>query len=169
MMLIQIVKHTPYWVWGLLVAVLALGIWQAMPRQMGARRAAVVPLVLLGLSLFGVLSTFHGAAVPVVAWIAGVGASLAAGWRWIGSRGARWDAASATFHVPGSGWPLVFIVALFLVKYGVGISLAMHPELARDLTFDTLVGLAYGGFSGYFLARTVSLWRLARQPSLVAA
>jgi hypothetical protein len=168
-MLLMIVKNTPPWVWGLLVAVLALGIWQALPRRMSARRLAIVPLVLLGLSFAGILSTFHAALVPLAAWVAGLAAVLAGGLRWIGVRGARWDAANATFHVPGSAWPLVFILALFLVKYGVGVSLALHPELARDLVFDAVVGLAYGGFSGYFLARSAALWRLARRPATIAA
>jgi hypothetical protein len=169
-MLLQIVTRTPVWVWGLLVALIALGVWQSLPRQLPARRALVMPLLLLTLSLIGVLSTFAAAALlPVVAWFAGVAFALAAGRSLVRPRGARWDAAAALFHVPGSWLPLLLILALFAIKYGVGITLALHPGLVRDTAFDLAVGLAYGVFSGLFLARAASLWQLRTIGAAVAA
>jgi hypothetical protein len=58
-MLMQIVLNTPGWVWGLLLVLLALGVLQSLPRRVTVRRATVLPLVLLALSLAGVLSTFR--------------------------------------------------------------------------------------------------------------
>ena len=168
-MLLQIVTHTPPWVWVLLAVLVALGLSQAMPRRMTLRRLAVLPLVLLALSLSGVVTTFPGAAAPLLAWLVGVSAALAIGRPIVGARGARWDAESASLHVPGSWLPMVLILSLFLAKYAVGVALAMQPSLARQPGFDIGVGLAYGGFSGLFLARAAALWRLARRPLVAAA
>lgn len=168
-MLMQIVKHTPPWVWGLLAALVALGVSQSLPRRMTVRRATVVPLVLLGLSLAGVVTTFPQAALPLAAWAAGIAVALGIGSGIVQARGARWDAASASFHVPGSWLPLALILALFVIKYGVGIALAMQPGLVRETSFDVAVGTAYGLFSGLFLARAASLWRLARRAPQPAA
>ena len=66
-MLIQIVRHTPPWVWGLLAALVALGLSQTLPRQMSTRRVTVLPIVLLALSLAGVATTFSHQALPVLA------------------------------------------------------------------------------------------------------
>lgn len=168
-MLLQIVENTPLWVWGLLVVLVGLGVWQSLPRRLPARRALVMPLLLLKLSLFGVLSTFSAALLPLLAWLAGVAVALAAGRPLMRPRGARWDAANALFHVPGSGLPLLLILALFAIKYGVGVALALNPGLTDDAAFDLAVGLAYGVFSGLFLARAVSLWQLRKVGAPTAA
>lgn len=161
-MLMLIAKNTPPWVWGLLAVLVALGVSQALPRRMTARRVAVVPVLLLGLSLAGVVSTFAGARTAIAAWAAGLAVALAAGRPLVKIDGARWDAASARFDVPGSWLPLVLILGLFAIKYGVGVTLSIQPALAQDLVFETATSAAYGLFSGLFLARAASLWRLAR-------
>lgn len=168
-MLMQIVTNTPPWVWALLAALVALGIWQSLPRRLPARRALVMPLLLLTLSLVGLLSTFAAAPLPVLAWLAGLGVALAAGRPLVRPRGARWDAQAALFHVRGSWLPLLLILALFAIKYGVGVALALRPGLIRDVGFDVAVGFAYGLFSGLFLARAASLWRLKKAVPVGAA
>ena len=67
--------------------------------------------------------------------------------------------------MPGSWLPLALMVALFAVKYIANVSLALHPALARDAAFAAACGLAYGGFSGLFLARSLSLRALATRAS----
>ncbi len=168
-MLIQIAQHTPTWVWGLLVALVAVGLSQALPRQLTVRRVSVLPVVLLTLSLLGVTSTFGHPAVPLFAWAAGVAIAVTAGRSLMSAGRARWDAANARLHVPGSWLPLVLILGLFLTRYGVGAALAMHPSLAGDIGFDIAVGLACGAFSGLFLARAAALWQLARRDATAAA
>jgi len=168
-MLMQIVTHTPTWVWGLLAALIALGLSQAVTRRMSLVRVTVLPLVLLVLSLAGVLSTFPHTIVPLATWAVGLLVALVAGRGLVRPRGAHWDTGSASFHVPGSWLPLALILALFMLKYAVGVALALQPGLGRELGFDASVGAAYGLFSGLFLARTASLWQLARAPRAIAA
>jgi hypothetical protein len=161
-MLMQILSNTPLWVWGLLAALIGLGASQAVTRRVTARRAMVLPLVMVTLSLAGVSRTFPSAGLPIAAWAAGLALALAAGTSLVPVRGARWDAGSAHFDVPGSLLPMALILSLFTIKYGVGVALAMQPTLAGNLLFGACIGTAYGLFSGLFLARAVSLWRLAR-------
>jgi hypothetical protein len=158
-MLIQILLRTPTWVWALLAVLLAYGLTQTFPRRMSLQRVTIVPLVLLAVSLAGVVSTFGRAATPVLAWAIGIAAALALGRGLVAVRAARWDASTARVHVPGSWLPLALMLGLFLTKYGVGVTLAMRPALGHDLAFDAAVGLAYGGFSGLFVARAAALWR----------
>lgn len=161
-MLLQIVNNTPPWVWGLLAALVALGLSQSRPRRASLGRTAVVPVLMLGLSFAGVLTTFAGATPAIAAWASGLAVALTVGRRIAAVDGARWDAAASRFDIPGSWLPLVLILALFAIKYGVGVTLAMQPRLASDTLFESLIGAAYGLFSGLFLARATSLWRLAR-------
>lgn len=168
-MFIAILQHTPGWVWGLLTALAALGLWQTRDREMTLARVTILPLVLIALSLSGVLNAFGHFPVALGGWAAGAGAALAFGRQLLAVRGARWSADAGLLHVPGSWLPLVLIVGLFCIKYFAGASLVMHPTLAGDASFAGLCSLAYGSFSGLFLARAMSLRGLATRGTGLSA
>ena len=161
MMLLQVVQHTPVWVWGLFVALVGFGLSQARDRAVSLTRMTILPLVLLALSFSGVISTFAHATVAILAWGVGVTAAIALGRRFLRVGGARWSPEAGLLHVPGSWLPLAMMVALFLIKYGVGVTLAMNHAMAGDTRFGACCGLAYGSFSGLFAARALGLRRLA--------
>ena len=161
-MLIAILQHTPAWVWALFAGLVGLGLWQTREREMSLERVTVLPLAMIALSLSGVFSAFGHFPVALGGWGAGVGAALAFGRQFVAVRGASWSQQVATLRVPGSWLPLVLIVGLFSVKYVAGVSLALHPGLAVDAVFGGLTSLAYGSFSGLFLARGLALRSLAR-------
>jgi hypothetical protein len=171
-MFIAIVQHTPVWVWGLLAALIGLGLVQTRDRELSLKRITILPLVLLVLSVGSVLGAFgHAPVMPfaVGGWGAGLAAALTLARHLVAVRGAAWLAGSATLRVPGSRLPLVLIVALFSLKYCVGVSLALHPAWANEAAFAGSCGLGYGAFSGLFLARALSLRALARSPGLAHA
>ena len=168
-MLIQIVLHTPAWVWALLTALVAVGLAQTRDREMSATRVTVLPLVLVALSLVGVLTAFRRFPIAIGGWAGGLGLALTFGRHLVAARGARWLAGSQTVRVPGSWLPLALIVALFMIKYVAGVSLALHPALRADAGFASACSVAYGLFSGLFLARGLSLRAVAAQRHAVAA
>ena len=161
-MFTAILLATPTWVWALLAALVALGVSQSLARSMTLRRATIVPAVLVVLSAYGVMSTFGAQALAILAWAAGlavaVGVAGAAG-AW---RGIAWSSREQRLQVPGSWWPMALIMALFAIKYGVGVTLAIQHGLVHDTVFASLVALAYGSFSGLSLSRGVAMWKAAR-------
>ena len=116
---------------------------------------------MVALSLSGVFKAFGHAPVALGGWGAGVGAALVFARGLVAARGAEWRPARGMLFVPGSWLPLVLIVGLFAVKYLAGATLALHPERAADPLFAGTCSLAYGVFSGLFLARGMSLRRIA--------
>lgn len=158
---VEILRRTPPWVWGLLAGLLTLGAIQLRTRRIGLRRA-VAPAI--GLSLFSLVSLGGDlAAGPWLApgllvWLAAVGLVLA----WRGPRalprGTRHDPATGTFTLPGSALPLLTIATLFVLKYGVGVELAMQPGLRQDALFALSMAAGYGALTGLFVARPVALW-----------
>ena len=162
-MLFQIIIHTPAWVWGLLLALVWLGANQLFTRSVPLRRATLLPLVMVALSLYGEISAFGAAPQVVLAWL--VAGALAA-WlvlqRPLPAR-TRFDAATRRFTLPGSWVPLALMMGIFLTKYFVGVTLAMQPALAHAAGFTLAFGMLYGAFSGVFAARGARLWRLALQ------
>jgi hypothetical protein len=160
-MFIAIVQHTPVWVWGLLSALVAFGFSQTRTRQMSLLRVTILPLVMIALSASGVFSAFGHFPVAMGGWAAGVGAVLVFARHAISVRGASWSPETGRLLVPGSWLPMALMLGLFAIKYFAGVKLAMHPALATDTTFAGLVSLAYGVFSGLFLARGLSLRSVA--------
>jgi len=162
-MLAQIILRTPHWVWGLLAALLLLGFKQARPNRMGLRRATVVPLVMVGLSVFGTVSVFGALPGVLLAWLmaaAGLAAFVLTGPQ---PRSAHYDAVTRTLHLPGSWVPLILMMGLFATKYAVGVSTSLQPALAHDAHFALAVAGLYGAFSGIFIARAARLLRLAQR------
>jgi len=168
-MLLQIFQHTPLWVWGLLAGLVFLGWGQTRDRDMSLTRITALPAVMLALSFTGVISGFSHSTLAIVCWLAGAGLTISIGGRLMHPRGAFWSAERGLLHVPGSWLPMVLILALFAIKYTVGVSLAMHPALAHEPLFAGGFSLAYGLFSGLFAAKGLSLRRLATRPLLAQA
>lgn len=165
-MLGSILAHTPAWVWLLLAALVALGVSQLFRRRVGLRRTVVVPLALGGFSAWGMTSAF-GAAPHLAAvlglWVlmAGVVTVVILALAPLAPAGTRYDARQQQFELPGSAWPLLLIVGIFLVKYGVGVELSLQPMLAHDERFALQIALIYGVFNGLFAARAGRLLRMA--------
>ena len=155
---LAIAQHTPLGVWALLAALVALGVVQSKARSVTVSRATVLPLVLLALSLWGVVSVF-AQAEALGAWAAGVVAAAALNLRWGSPQGARWSATEQRFHLPGSWVPMVLMLGIFCTKFAIGVSLARNAGFSGALGFAVAASLAYGLFSGVFLGRALVLWR----------
>jgi hypothetical protein len=165
-----VLKHTPVWVWGLLAGLVALGLIQTRLRHASWLRVALLPVTMTALSIWGNSSAFGASPLfgtVMLVWLAAAVLLLAAVASTAAPRGAAYDAASRSYRIPGSWTPMALIVAIFLVKYVVGVDLAMQPALAHDSQYTLIVATLYGAFSGIFIGRAARLWRLASRPASV--
>jgi hypothetical protein len=172
-MLYQILIHTPRWVWLLLLALLALGLSQAVTRSASLRRITVVPLAMTGWSLYGAVTAFAGDPQILLVWLGAVALMATAIMQLPVPDACRYDPATRRFTLPGSWVPMLLILGLFITKYVVGVAIAMQPTLALDAGFRLGFSALYGAFSGVFLARAGRLWRQAlqidRRPGTIVA
>jgi hypothetical protein len=162
-MLLQIVLRTPVWVWGLFALLLWQGLKLARPSSTGRLRLAAVPVVMVCLSIYGTVAAFGGHPDVLVAWSAAAAtvASLVL-LKFPLPQGTRYDAATKRLHQRGSLVPLALMMGIFFTKYGVGVSVAMHPALVQDPVFSTAVSALSGAISGIFAARALRLQRWVR-------
>jgi hypothetical protein len=169
--LTQIIIRTPLWVWILLVALLALGYSQTRHRSIGFKRAFIFPLVMVALSLLGTVSAFGTLPVVLGLWLAVSALVASIVMQRPVPTGTAYDSDRRRFALPGSWLPMGVILAIFLTKYVVGVSLSMQPALATQTLFAMTIGTLYGVFSGFFAGRTLRLWRMtqARTPTLLHA
>jgi len=156
-MLLQILQRTPPWVFALFVLLVMFGLLQSRTRRVSLARVTILPLVLIGLSLSGLWSTFGGNAFAIAAWAATVVAAL------LLNKAVRWPRKvsyapdTRSFLVEGSWAPLAVMMIIFFARYTFAVTLAMHPELAATLWLPVAVSCAYGLMSGAFLARAVRI------------
>lgn len=159
-MIYQIITHTPAWVWGLLAALLVIGYIQTKPRTISLARSAILPTVMMVLSILGTVTTFALQPSIAAAWLISAMVGIVLVLKIFSQSADRFDAAHQVFHVAGSWVPMILILGIFITKYGVGVAIGMHQNLAQNTMFATLVSALYGFFSGVFIGRAFRLRRL---------
>lgn len=158
--LLQTLSHTPTWVYAVFVLLVYFGHRQSRGRTVGRGGLMALPLAMLCLSLYGVVSSFGLVPPPLLAWGLGLLLPVALGVRMLTPKGVIY-ASSGSFLVPGSWLPLVLMMAIFCVKYLVGFATARDLPAIHLPWFIASVSLALGLFSGALCARSIGILRSA--------
>ncbi|MDR3396058.1 MAG: hypothetical protein P4M06_00690 [Pandoraea sp.] len=159
-------SHVPFWVWWLFVALVALGLSATRTQYKPLWAALAMPLAMTGVSAYGAASTFTTHMPALIAWASAVvivvvlRAALGAWGR------VSWVPETRRVRVPGSWLPLLWMLAIFALKFAVGVSLAIYPALKSNGAFSAWVCLSYGAFSGIFLGRALAIRRAMRNASV---
>ncbi len=161
-MIVQILIHTPLWVWALLVALLALGLVQTRQRRVRRGALLALPLALLALGLWSMAPGFVAQPLAAVVWLAAISAFAAMGWRLPRPQAARWLADEARLLLPGSWLPMALIVSIFCLRYAAGVGQGLHPEWRSLASVQLPLALIFGSLSGLFLGRALGLLSLTR-------
>ena len=163
--MLQILSHTPTWVFALFAGLLAFGLLQARSRDVKKTLAYALPAGMVALSLSGIESSFGLGPFPVAAWAAGLAVVTLIAYKAFPHKGLSYDAGKNTFHIPGSWAPLAVIMAIFFTKYAFAVMQGFGAAAASSPVTAVVLSFAYGCFSGYFCARAVSLAATARRPN----
>ena len=127
-MILQILSHTPRWVWALLAALLALGLSQRLDRRVRRAQLLALPLAMLALGLWSMAPGFIAQPVAAVLWLVAIATTTRLGLRLPRPATARWLAEEARLFLPGSWLPLVLILTIFSLRYAAGVGQGLHPE-----------------------------------------
>jgi hypothetical protein len=160
-MIIEIIRHTPVWVFLILAGLVYLGVRRIRSSEIPARQLLALPIAMTCFSLFGLWQTFGTSVVAATAWTLVFASLLAAGWTLPTNSGVQYSAASRSIRVPGSWIPLALMMTIFFLRYVVAVLLAMHPSLRLETPFIAGIGAVYGLSSGCFAARALITWRSA--------
>ena len=165
---IQILTHTPPYVWAILAFLVWRGLAEMHTRTLAPRRLFILPLVMLALAFQDIVARFGAGAPVVAAWTTGCALAGWATWRLARSRIAS-AAQPGRIQVRGSRVPLVLMMAIFATRYAAGVALAIQPQLAHQLNVVLAIGALYGVFNGIFLGRLVRDAASLRTMSLAPA
>ena len=161
---IQILTHTPLYVWAILAFLVYRGVVAMREREVDARKLCIVPAVMLVLSLQDIWTKFGAAGPALAAWLLGaMGAALLA-WQF-GRKRIAAGAAPGSVLVRGSRVPLAMMMAVFCTKYAASVTLAIQPQVRTHALFAVGVCALFGVFNGCFLgglARDLKAYRELR-------
>jgi hypothetical protein len=165
-LIVQIVQHTPLWVWGILSGITLLGALQSRDHTMTRTRLLMAPIGLGSYSLWSAAAVF-GIDV-IAAWLAGLALSFALNHKLQWPRAVT-PLADGRFALKGSPWPLLLMWAIFGLRYALAVTLVFQPALAQQAAWAIGVPLVYGTLSGLFAARAWRVLQSAPTPVLVQA
>ncbi|NGX30662.1 MAG: hypothetical protein K940chlam8_00011 [Chlamydiae bacterium] len=155
-MLIEILKHTPIWVYALFAFLVYRG-WSArQPKKMPSWVVFLIPAIILGVNLLSLnatilnplsLTTLILSLVPVFYLTFTTIPKI------------QWQADKKTIYHPGDKILLFVILSIFSFKYFTGYQLATDPEFASSPLHLVFKGGFFGFSVGFALGRIVAFMR----------
>ena len=160
---IDFLRHTPGWVYAVLLGLLCLGGLQLQTRQRRLRSLLLVALGFGAWSVTGVLESLgHGPAGAwvLLAWAASALAVAALGQTGF-ARGVRRSPDGQGLVIAGSAWPLVAMLGIFCLRYAMGAGAAVHAAWLQAPATPWVLSALLGTASGVFMARALAAWRVS--------
>ena len=164
--LFQIVTNTPLWVWPLMAAVVALGLYGLHPRTVPLVRLAILPLVGLGTSLAGMLQS-QQPVLSAAGWLVALLVFLPVGHA-IGRRREVRKLPDGRLELAGGWFMLLFGLSIFAARYALGALFGVMPALKVLPLWIVLSGAVGGAIAGIGLGWLSGLVVRARGASDVA-
>jgi hypothetical protein len=160
--LIQMVRHTPIWVFPLMAAVLWLGSINLRERTMPLRLLFVLPVVMLVLSVGNSIGTAAEPVLVLVDWFFSAAMGAAIGWR-LTREPLMIDPKAGRMTLPPSLVPLVVCVAIFVLRYAFGYLYGRYPELLADRNYALALIAGSTLLGGIMIGRCARIGQCYRQ------
>jgi len=163
---LEIVTHTPWWVFALLAYVIWMGVKGLRPRTLPLARMFITPVVFIVWGVLGAAGRHLPPGLNAAAWIGGAVLGVIPG-ALTSPRRIELDRALNLVHVEGSPFPLVRNLTIFGLRYGLAVAAAIsHGD---DLGLAVVATAVSGLSAGYFVGWSGMFWRrLARAPAIPA-
>lgn len=161
-LILQILSHTPIWVYGLFFVLLVFGLLQTRTRTVSKIPALLLPAGMIALSLAGISSSFGLTTIPLAAWGMAITIATVVGYTFFRDRRIHCKATDGTFFIPGSWVPLIVMMIIFFAKYVYAVMNAFNAEIISTPMFIGALSAVYGLLSGYFSSRAISLIKAHR-------
>ncbi|MBK0026983.1 DUF1453 domain-containing protein [Stenotrophomonas sp. S48] len=152
-MIMQILSHTPLWVWALLAFLVYRGVAAMKPGESSLVRLAIVPALFLAWGAWSISHRYGGSLQAWGEWLVGIAAGAAIGWLLLRRATLALNPATGKLRRSPDYSLLPLLLVTFLVKYGFEVAFAVSPALAGHAGFTAAYLLTSGGFAGIFLGK----------------
>lgn len=159
----QILMYTPRWVFGLLAGLVILGLTQVRTRKIPIQAAFIMPVAMLMMSLIGTFMDLGFTWITISFWLLGAVSVTLFFVKFSNKTSASYDQATRKLTLQGSWIPLFVIMAIFCVRYALGMSLGMKLTIVQAFYFAPVLSFTLGSLSGYFIAQGVRYLQVVRR------
>ena len=159
MSVLDILTHTPLWVWAALALIIVVGLGRTRDRTVTAPRLVLMPLIILGLAawnltgLSGSLTAMAGLGIGIVA---GTSAGLT-----LESRAGTTQVSRGVVHLRGDWISFFVLLAIFAMRYVTTAMSIAAPAIAAGDAYHFVAALLSGFFAFLTLSRTGLRLRVA--------
>jgi len=157
--LLDILTHTPSWVWAVLVLVIWIGLRRTRDRDVSPSRLVLFPLIIAALAVSNMAGSGFGAATLeglLLGALTGVYAAFV-----LEKRNGAIKLPDGRVRLAGEWTSLAVIVAIFLSRYVTTVIGTVYPATAAGDGFHFVTALLSGFFSVMMLVRTGLRLRVA--------
>jgi hypothetical protein len=147
------IAFIPPWVYAILATLLWFGYVQSRPRLVAPKIIASVAAGLSLYSLWGVVSAFGPNVQSLASWATGFVLTISLAQHYVAPRGMSFDQATGRVQVPGSWLPMVLMMSIFCIKFGLGFAAGIGTPVVAGSATAIGASFALGILSGAFLAR----------------
>jgi hypothetical protein len=154
--LLDILVHTPLWVWALYAFVIFMGFQRARDRVVSIWRILLLPVVMGLLALSGIVNAGLGS-LPAI--LVGLVAGGVGGWL-MEREGATRRLPDGRAFLRGEWWTFLQVLVILVFRYITSVVGAVNPMLNADPTWHTTTVLISAGLSALFLGRAAARLRV---------
>jgi hypothetical protein len=149
----QLMSHTPWWVYLLLVALLQRAVAASWPNAVAVWQLATLPAVFVLWDLAAITGSMQVTATAFFGWAMPLTAGACLGFLVARGTNVRADHDKGLVGLAADRTILPLAVAIFAVKYALVLAIGTHPGLLRKPSF-VVTDLAIGGLTtGLFVGR----------------
>lgn len=160
MFILEVIAGTPPYVWLLLAYLVWRGIKSSKESELDLIKMLIIPVIFIVWGLEELVSKFVYADMGLLVYLVFAVVGAFAGKALYGTFRSIY-AKDGQFYRSGSYLPLVIVLINFSVKYVLGASIAIQPDLHSSLAFTVLSCIASGCSVGLFIGGVWNAYQAA--------
>ncbi|NGX51169.1 MAG: hypothetical protein K1060chlam2_01029 [Chlamydiae bacterium] len=158
--MIQIIYYTPVYVWPLFAYLLWIG-WRARRSYVASwKTLLIMPTILFVWSIYRAFSHFE--VVSISLWAVSITIGIVLGALTTRRLDLRFDKRRRVVEIAGNWTPLLLSLSIFSLRYFLGATYVLHPELAGSAILMGVECIATV-ISGTFTGRLIGYWQRAKE------
>jgi hypothetical protein len=168
--LIDILVHTPWWVYGVFAYVLYVGIKAMKLRSVRVFQLFIVPVIFTILSIHTLVGRIADHFLYILPWALAATIGLGIGWMEMRRLNIVVDRENRLLKIPGSVFTLILLLLFFGSQYYYGFMSATAPERVKDIHFVLFILMISGVGTGVMWVRGFGyFFKYVKSPSLRVA
>lgn len=154
----EILIRTPFYIWTLLIYLIFIGIKASKTNTLPLKVLMIMPIAICGWSCYTLFARYEISYQILFYWSCSIGTGICTGLWMMNRINLKFDKEKKLVEFPGSWVPLLLSMTIFSVRYFLGVSYSLDPELTQNNFFLTME-LGAILITGCFAGRLLGCWK----------